>query len=124
MSSITLTSDYGTKDHFISSVKGFIYANSKSVNIVDISHEIDPFNIGQCAYIFRNSYPNFADNTNSTADPTAEFPREIYSIDRKSGENRETVEFELAAPTDLAGVRIPKRQCTRRDFPGIGTFTQ
>ncbi len=63
MSIITLTSDYGTKDHFISSVKGFIYANSKSVNIVDISHEIDPFNIGQCAYIFRNSYPNFADKT-------------------------------------------------------------
>ena len=46
MSIITLTSDYGTKDHFISSVKGFIYANSNSVNIVDISHEIDPFNIG------------------------------------------------------------------------------
>tara|TARA_R100001163_G_C5001098_1_gene150187 strand:+ start:87 stop:839 length:753 start_codon:yes stop_codon:yes gene_type:complete len=67
---------------------------------------------------------NFADNTNATADPTAEFPREIYSVDRKSSENREIVEFELAAPTDLAGVRIPKRQCTRTEFPGIGTFSQ
>ena len=65
---------------------------------------------------------NFADGTNATADPTAEFPREVYSIDRKSGENREVVEFELAAPTDLAGVRIPKRQCTRSVFPSIGTF--
>ena len=67
---------------------------------------------------------NFADGQNATADPTAEFPREIYSIDRKSSENREIVEFELAAPTDLAGVRIPKRQCTRTEFPGIGTFLQ
>ena len=67
---------------------------------------------------------NFADGTNATADPTAEFPREIYSVDRKSSENREVVEFELAAPTDLAGVRIPKRQCTRTEFPGIGTFTE
>ena len=67
---------------------------------------------------------NFADGTNATADPTAEFPKEIYSIDRKSAENRESVEFELAAPTDLAGVRIPKRQCTRKDFPSIGTFVQ
>ena len=67
---------------------------------------------------------NFADGQNPTADPTAEFPREIYSVDRKSGENREVVEFELAAPTDLAGVRIPKRQCTRTEFPGIGTFSQ
>ena len=65
---------------------------------------------------------NFADGINATADPTAEFPREVYSIDRKSGENREVVEFELAAPTDLAGVRIPKRQCTRSVFPCIGTF--
>ncbi len=67
---------------------------------------------------------NFADNTNATADPNAEFPQEIYSIDRKASENREVVEFELAAPTDLAGVRIPGRQATRSLFPSIGTFVQ
>ena len=65
---------------------------------------------------------NFADETNATADPNAEFPQEIYVVDRKSTETREIVEFELAAPTDLAGVRIPKRQCTRSIFPAIGTF--
>ena len=67
---------------------------------------------------------NFINNTNPTEDPTAEFPKEIYAIDRKSTETREIVEFELAAPTDLAGVRIPKRQCTRKEFPSIGTFVQ
>ena len=69
---------------------------------------------------------NFEGNTNpyGTPDPNAEFPQEIYSIDRKSTETREVVEFELAAPTDLAGVRIPKRQCTRSIFPSIGTFVQ
>ena len=56
------------------------------------------------------------------ADNTAEFPQEIYSIDRKATETREIVEFELAAPTDLAGVRIPGRQATRSLFPSIGTF--
>ena len=65
---------------------------------------------------------NFADGTNATADNTAEFPQEIYSIDRKATESREVVEFELAAPTDLAGVRIPGRQATRSIFPAIGTF--
>ena len=65
---------------------------------------------------------NFADGTNATADPNAEFPQEIYSIDRKATETREIVEFELAAPTDLAGVRIPGRQATRSIFPSIGTF--
>jgi lambda family phage minor tail protein L len=44
-------------------------------------------------------------------DPTAEFPREIYTIDRKTVENRDVVEFELAAAFDLAGVSAPKRKC-------------
>jgi lambda family phage minor tail protein L len=56
---------------------------------------------------------NFPGGTNpyGTPDPTAEFPREIYYIDRKAGENRDLIEFELAAAFDLVGVRAPKRQC-------------
>jgi len=48
---------------------------------------------------------------NPTADPTAEFPREIYYVDRKVIETRDVIEFELAAVFDLIGVRAPKRQC-------------
>jgi len=67
---------------------------------------------------------NFPSNVNpyGTPDPTAEFPQEIYKIDRKSSENREVVQFELAAVFDLAGIRSPKRQCTRAEFPSIGTI--
>lgn len=56
---------------------------------------------------------NFPGGTNpfGAPDPTAEFPREIYYIDRKVVETRDVVEFELAASFDLAGVRAPKRQC-------------
>ncbi len=67
---------------------------------------------------------NFADNTNSTADPNAEFPREIYYIDRKTQETRELVAWELSAVFDLIGIRAPKRQCTRSLFPAVGTFKQ
>ena len=69
---------------------------------------------------------NFPGNTNplGTPDPTAEFKRQVFIVDRKSAENREVVEFELAASTDMAGVRAPKRQCTRALFPSIGTFNQ
>jgi lambda family phage minor tail protein L len=56
---------------------------------------------------------NFSGGTNplGTPDPTAEFPREIYYIDRKAAETRDVIEFELAAVFDLIGVRAPKRQC-------------
>jgi len=65
---------------------------------------------------------NFPSNVNpyGTPDSTAEFPQEIYIIDRKAAENRTVVSFELAAVFDLAGVRAPKRQCTRAEFPSIG----
>jgi len=67
---------------------------------------------------------NFSGATNpfGTPDPDAEFPREVYYIDRKSAENRTVVQFELAAVFDMAGIRAPKRQCTRDIFPSIGTF--
>ena len=69
---------------------------------------------------------NFPGNTNpfGTPDPTAEFKRQVYTVDRKATETREVVEFELAGAIDMAGVRAPKRQCTRALFPSIGTFTQ
>jgi phage-related protein len=47
-------------------------------------------------------------------DPLAEFPREIFFVDRKSAENRDVVEFELASAFDMAGIRAPKRQCITR----------
>jgi lambda family phage minor tail protein L len=55
---------------------------------------------------------NFPGNVNplGTPDPSASFPEEIYTIDRKTNENRELVEFELAASIDLQNVLAPKRQ--------------
>ena len=59
---------------------------------------------------------------NPLGTPDATAKEEItYTIARKSAENRDIVSFELAAPFDLAGVRIG-RQCTRDLFPSIGTF--
>ena len=69
---------------------------------------------------------NFPGSTNpfGTPDPTAEFKRQVFTVDRKSTETRDVVEFELAGGIDMAGVRAPKRQCTRSLFPSIGTFNQ
>ena len=74
-------------------------------------------------YIALEDSDLFAQET--VGNPTAannEFPREIYYIDRKVSENRDVVTFELASVSDLAGIRLPKRQCTRDLFPSIGTF--
>jgi lambda family phage minor tail protein L len=54
---------------------------------------------------------------NPDADPTAEFPRDVYYIDRKSNETKDLVEFELAASLDLAGVALPRRQVVQNYCP-------
>jgi len=63
MSLITLTTDFGNKDHFVGSIKGALYSEIENVNIVDISHNISPFNIIEGAYIIQNSYKNFPEGS-------------------------------------------------------------
>ncbi len=60
---ITLTTDFGTKDHFVGAVKGSIYGELDEVRVVDISHDITPFNITETAYILKNAYKNFPAGT-------------------------------------------------------------
>ena len=45
MAIITLTSDYGNKDYFTAAIKGAILSESPSAQIIDISHQVSPFNI-------------------------------------------------------------------------------
>ena len=61
-------------------------------------------------------------NPYGTPDPTAEFPKEIYFLDRKISENRDIVQWEAISALDLVNVKLPKRIATRDIFPGIGTF--
>ena len=63
MSFITLTTDFGTKDHFVGAVKGAIYSELADAKIVDITHEISPFNITETAYILKNAYKSFPKGT-------------------------------------------------------------
>jgi S-adenosylmethionine hydrolase len=60
---ITLTSDWGHRDYFLAAVKGKILSRLPSVNIVDISHGISPFNLKQASFIIRNSFIHYPPGT-------------------------------------------------------------
>lgn len=59
MAIITLTTDFGEKDHFVGAIKGSIYSELEGVKIVDISHNVSPFNVLEAAYIIQNAYKSF-----------------------------------------------------------------
>jgi S-adenosylmethionine hydrolase len=63
MSIITLTTDFGTKDHFVGAVKGSIYNELSEAKVIDISHQITPFSVTQTAYVLKNAYKNFPKGT-------------------------------------------------------------
>ncbi len=63
MSIITLTTDYGLKDHFVGALKGKILSEYSEAKIIDISHEIDPFNTVEASYIISASYASFPKGT-------------------------------------------------------------
>lgn len=63
MSIITLTTDYGLKDHFVGALKGKLLSEHHEVTVIDISHHIDPFNIAEAAYIIGAAYSSFPKGT-------------------------------------------------------------
>lgn len=63
MSIITLTTDYGLKDHFVGALKGKIISEFPEARIIDISHEIAPFNSTEASYILSASYASFPKGT-------------------------------------------------------------
>lgn len=60
---ITLTSDWGKKDHYCGAVKGAILCLLPDAVIIDVSHEIPPFDLNQAAFIIRNFYTSFPEGS-------------------------------------------------------------
>ena len=50
----------------------------------------------------------------SDPDSTARLSDDIYFVNRKSSENRETIEFELGSSLDVEGAMLPKRRVLPR----------
>ncbi|AUC84710.1 hypothetical protein CW731_05120 [Polaribacter sp. ALD11] len=130
MSLITLTTDFGTKDHFVGAVKGAIYSELSDARIVDITHEISPFNITETAYILKNSYKSFPEGT-----------IHIVGVDSELSEDNKHIALELDGhffvcpdngiismialeikPTKIVEINIHDR--VESSFPVLDVFVQ
>jgi len=60
---ITLTSDWGTVDHYVAAVKGAILRRIPGAVIVDISHQIRQHDIRQASFVIREAYRQFPEGT-------------------------------------------------------------
>lgn len=63
MALITFMSDFGEADHYVAAVKARILNINPGQQIVDISHQVDPFDIAHGAYILQSVYKEFPEGT-------------------------------------------------------------
>lgn len=63
MAIITLISDMGITDYYVAAVKGTILSQLPTATIIDISHQIRPYNIAQAGFVLRNCYKCFPKGT-------------------------------------------------------------
>lgn len=130
MAIITLTTDFGHKDHFVGAIKGTILSNLPEVNVVDISHAISPFNIQECAYILKNAYRSFPSGTVHIVGVDSELSTENQHIVAKVdghyfvGANNGVISLITSeiAPEKIMEINIPN--LITSSFPVLNVFVQ
>ncbi len=80
---ITLTTDFSLRDHYVASMKGVILSINPKATIVDVTHDIEPQNVLQTAFIMRHIWPNFPVGTIHVAvvDPGVGTDRRIIAAE-------------------------------------------
>jgi S-adenosyl-L-methionine hydrolase (adenosine-forming) len=60
---VTLTTDFGLSDHFVGVMKGVIAGIEPAVQVIDISHGVQPYDIAEGAFTIAQAYRHFPKKT-------------------------------------------------------------
>jgi S-adenosylmethionine hydrolase len=60
---VTLTSDFGSKDYLAGAFKGRLLQRLSDCRLIDITHEVEPFNFSEAAYIIQNSVFHYPEHS-------------------------------------------------------------
>src|SRR5687768_3408250 len=60
---VTLLTDFGTADYFVGAMKGAVLASNPSAQVVDITHEVPPYDVEAGAFTLRAAFETFPEGT-------------------------------------------------------------
>lgn len=60
---VTLTTDFGWQDYYLAAIKGALLCEHSQLNLVDLTHGVDNYDIVQAAFLFKNAWKNFPEGT-------------------------------------------------------------
>ncbi len=83
---IALLTDFGTADGFVGAVKGVIKSINSDADIIDISHDITPFDILEASIVLNATYRYFPEKTVfvSVVDPGVGTERKAIVVETES----------------------------------------
>ena len=60
---LTLTTDFGSKDAYVAAMKGVILQSCPEARLVDVTHEVAPQDVMEAAFVLRQAVPFFPEET-------------------------------------------------------------
>lgn len=72
MSIVTLTTDWRQNDFYVGAVKGTIHTLAPNASVVDLNHQIPPFNISMAAFVVKNAFNFFPEGSVHIIDVSSE----------------------------------------------------
>lgn len=60
---VTLITDFGTADYFVGALKGAVLASNPEALVVDITHEVPPYDVEAGAFTLRAAFETFPEGT-------------------------------------------------------------
>ena len=84
---ITLTSDFGLKDPYVAEMKGVILNINPKATLIDITHEVEKFDIKMAAFVLASATPYFPKGTVHLAvvDPEVGTKRRAIIVETEKG---------------------------------------
>ncbi len=77
---ITLTTDFGIKDHYVAAAKGMLLQKNPDAQLIDVSHCIDLYHIGNASYVLFGAYKHFPEKTVHIVSVDAELYDQSYFL--------------------------------------------
>ena len=122
MTIVTLTTDWKSNDYYVGAIKGRILSQCPKIQVVDISHQVQSFNITQAAFVIRNCFYNFPEGSihiigvNSEAGEDSSFLLIVYKK-----------HFFIGTDNGMFGLMFseePSKIISIKSPPGIKKFQQ
>lgn len=111
VSSITLLTDFGTRDAYVAAMKGVIASIAPRAQVVDISHDVEPQAVAQAGFLWYCAVRYFPPGTVHVAviDPEVGTDREILAVEARGA-------VFLAPDNGLIGYALRRSEVRRAVF--------